>query len=289
MARPRTLEPEQVRHIFAQPKTREAREALGKQYGIHPRSIASIQLGYSYADITGGAAPIHRKLPGDEILRRRYAGESTRSIAESLNTSTGSIRAKIGRYCRATGMPWPKPDKSGPKNTSPSDARQPSRGSGVTAPSHSTTKAHSGGDVTGSGAAIPSAASEGRDCGHGRASPETSPAATPTVAGPFSGKHSSAGKAKGGRTTSRQNSYYRIHGAKQREHDRAREAARKTDTNACMACQSAPVAKDGLCIDCASVVQRARPAAAYGAEPGNLSRASSGTEADNVILSEVEI
>jgi hypothetical protein len=115
MARPRTLEPKDVHYIYAQPKTREAREALANQYGIHPRSIASIQLGYSYADITGGGKTVHRKLPGEEILRRRYAGESTRSIAESLGTSTGSIRAKIGRYCRQTGMPWPKPSKSGPK------------------------------------------------------------------------------------------------------------------------------------------------------------------------------
>jgi hypothetical protein len=117
MARPRTLDPADVQHIYAQPKTREAREALAKQYGIHPRSIASIQLGYSYADITGGGKTVHRKLPGEEILRRRYAGESTRSIAESLGTSTGSIRAKIGRYCRETGMPWPKADKTGPKKT----------------------------------------------------------------------------------------------------------------------------------------------------------------------------
>jgi predicted XRE-type DNA-binding protein len=266
---------------------------MARELGVTESPVRECIYGRTYQDHPTPPKPMpekpaymrHNRRPPNATILQWHERDGLRpyEIAHYLGVSRGCIVSAIRRA----------KDARAKQNTSPSDARQPSRGSGATAPSLSTTTAHSGGDVTSSNAAsCSSAASEGGGLDNHRreASLSNSPAGTPKPAGASSGKNASAGKAAGGRKSAqRANAYFRIHGGKQRHHDRAREAVRKTDTNACMACQSAPVAQDGLCTDCASVVQRARPAAAYGAEPNHLSRGSSGTEADNVILSEVEI
>jgi hypothetical protein len=150
--------------------------------------------------------------------------------------------------------------------------------------------------VTFSGAFLSlSCASEASGCGrtgealHGRLSPQTSPAGTPKPAGASSGKNTSAGKAKGGRMSARSaRSYYATFGGRRGDHERAKHAAaQQRAPGTCMACDSAAdIDASGLCVSCASIVQRAdAPAAAYGGEPGNLSRTSGGTEADNIVTS----
>jgi hypothetical protein len=140
------------------------------------------------------------------------------------------------------------------KNTSPSDARPSRPDRGASAPSHST-KVHSGGGVA------------------------------------HSGKTLSRAKANGGRKTAKTaRNYYATFGGKSGDHERARQAAQQANTDAgtCAACHSAPASTSGLCTTCDGLVQRASPAAAYGAEPGNLSRTSSGLEADNIVTAEPE-
>jgi hypothetical protein len=150
--------------------------------------------------------------------------------------------------------------------------------------------------VTFSGAFLSlSCASEASGCGrtgealHGRLPPQTSPAGTPKPAGASSGKNASAGKAKGGRMSARSaRSYYAAFGGRRGDHERAKHAAAQSRApGTCMACDNAAdIDASGLCASCASIVQRAdAPAAAYGGEPGNLSRTSGGTEADNIVTS----
>jgi hypothetical protein len=106
-----------------------------------------------------------------------------------------------------------------------------------------------------------------------------------------SGKTLSRAKANGGRKTAKTaRNYYATFGGKNGDHERARQAAQQANTDAgtCAACHSAPASTNGLCTTCDGLVQRAKPAAAYGAEPGNLSRTSSGLEADNIVTAEPE-
>jgi hypothetical protein len=178
------------------------------------------------------------------------------------------------------------------QNTSPSAAR-PSR-TAVAACPHDSNPAHAGGDVASSGAG---GASEGDGLdSHRQASPadvkpplSNSPAGTPKPAGASSGKNASAGKAKGGRMSARSaRSYYATFGGRRGDHEHAKHAAAQSRApGTCMACdRGADIDASGLCVSCASIVQRAdAPAAAYGGEPGNLSRVSGGTEADNIVTS----
>jgi hypothetical protein len=107
----------------------------------------------------------------------------------------------------------------------------------------------------------------------------------------YNGKTLSRAKAKGGRMSARASAnYYATYGGKRGDHDRARLAARTSRANDsdCAACHSAPAGTNGLCQSCNGLVTRSDPAAAYGGEPGNLSRTSSGLEADNIVTAEPE-
>jgi len=129
---------------------------------------------------------------------------------------------------------------------------------------------------------------------HERLPPQPDPAAGKTgdpqpAAGAFSqGRNASAGKAKGGRKVAQTaRNYYATFGGRRGDHERARKAADTRKPGTCMACDSAgQIDGSGLCTDCADRVQRVAPAAAYGGERGNLSRASGGTEADNIVTSD---
>jgi DNA-binding MarR family transcriptional regulator len=84
------------------------------------------------------------------------------------------------------------------------------------------------------------------------------------------------------------NRQFNMRAHRERDHDRKRAQSRAAAAEGtCTACGQKPQQPDDeLCADCAKLVTRAgKPASAYGGEPGNLSRTSGGTEADNIVTS----